>query len=69
MFAVLFIAVYLAAILTRIYTYFGSMGTLGGREESIARAQCLRDSSFSSKRQYLTGNDLDGVPENIAEQY
>ena len=69
MFAILFIIVCLASVLTGIYTYFGSVGTLGGREDSIARAKFLRDPSFSYKRQYLTESDLENVPENIAEQY
>jgi hypothetical protein len=45
------------------------MGTLGGREVSIARAKFLMDPSFSYKRQYLTESDLEGLPENIAEEY
>ena len=69
MFAILFMFVCLAAVLTGFYTYIGLMGTLNGREDSIARGKFFMDPAFSYQRQYLTEYDLESVPENIAEQY
>jgi hypothetical protein len=69
LFAILFVFVCLAAILTGFYAYIGTTGTLGGREDSVAREKFLSDPAFSYKHQFLTKEDLEGVPENIAEQY
>jgi len=63
MFAILFITACLAAILTGFYTYIGSMGTLSGREASIARGKFLMDPAFSYKHQYLTEDDLESAPD------
>ena len=69
LFAILFVFVCLAAVLTGFYAYIGSSGTLGGREDAVAREKFLSDPAFSYKRQYLTEDNLESIPENIAEQY
>ena len=68
-FTVLFVAVCLAGILGGFYAYLGSVGTQQCRADSIARGEFLSDPSFSYKHHYLTKKDLEGVPEDIAEQY
>ena len=44
-------------------------GTRGAREELFVRGKLLGDPTFPSKRQYLTKDDLQTAPSNIAEQY
>jgi hypothetical protein len=67
--AVLFVAACLAGTLGGIYTYLGSTGTHRCRADSIARGEFLSDPSFSYERRYLTKDDLEDVPEKVAEQY
>ena len=67
--AILFIVVCLAGLLAGFYTYLGSVGTERCRADSIARSEFLSDASFPYERRYLTKDDLENVPEDIAEQY
>jgi len=68
-FAMLFIAVCLAGVLAGFYTYLGATGTRRCRADSMARGEFLWDPAFFYERHYLTKDDLESVPEDIAEQY
>lgn len=69
MLATLFMAVCLGGILAGVYNYIGSTGTHACRADSIARCNFLSDPAFSYERQYFTVSDLEGLPDDIVEQY
>jgi hypothetical protein len=69
LFALLFVMICLAALLSGGYTYFGDRGTQAAREQLFIRGELLVDPYLPNKRQYPTKAGLENAPSNIAEHY